>query len=340
MTNQQLLELVARDALRPRMQFVELAGDHVDVDQITGDSAYEAVVVRELSRDEAVRVSVTGVRGAGKTSLIAACCQRLPQHVIALRAPVVTMDDPGDPSVVADVALGAALAAGGFDVHQQRVLDQARSEQTTTSHANPTRRARIGGGVVPIELEGELESYGQDYVRRGQAFDRLQGLIRLIGMYERRGLRPIFVIDDTEAMAGTPESDDLVTRFFARSMSALVRELDAGIVLAVQDDFRRNAQYGELVSGMREVRLPIFAEPAIALRQVLAHRLERVDIMADVGEVMDDEALAIFGDMYLSHGGNLRRTLAAMMAGVEHAADVGADRVTASEARFAIESGS
>ena len=150
MTRQQLLAIVARDALRPRMQFAELGGDHVPFDLISGHHAYESVVVRELSRDEAVRVSVAGPRGAGKTSLIAHCCQQLPQQVIALRVPVVAMDDPGDPAVLADVAIASNLAAGNFDVHQRQALEQARSAQVTTSRRDPSRRAPIGGGVIRL----------------------------------------------------------------------------------------------------------------------------------------------------------------------------------------------
>ena len=339
MTTDQLLALVARDALRPRMQFVELAGDHVSLDEITGEPAYESVVLRELARDDAVRVSVAGPRGAGKTSLIAYCCQHLPRQVIALRVPVVAMDDPGDPRVVADVAIAAALAAGRFDVHEAAALDRARADEVFTAPSDPSVRARIGGGVVPVELEGELASYGQEYLRRGQAFDRLQGLDRLIGMYLRRGLRPIFVVEDTEAMAGTPESDELVTRFFARSLNALARELDAGLVVAVQEHFRDNAAYRELAAGMREVRLPLLPDPAAGLRRILEHRLARVEIAADVEDVIDRPALDAFGRMYVDEDANLRRTLAAITVSVEHAADVGAERVGEAQARFGIQSG-
>jgi Cdc6-like AAA superfamily ATPase len=338
-TNEELLTLVARDALRPRMQFVELAGDHVTFDAMTADSAYETVVVRELSRDDAVRVSVAGPRGGGKTSLIAHCCQRLPAEVIALRVPVVTMNDPGDPAVVADVAIAAALAAGRFDVHETDALNRARAEQITETRTDPSLRARIGGGVVPIELEGELASFGKDYVLRRQAFDRMQGLDRLVSMYLRRGLRPIFVIEDTEAMAGTPDSDELVTRFFARSLNAFARELDAGMVVAVQETFRENPAYRELVSGMREVRLPQLPDPAAGLAQILAHRLARAEIANQVEDIMNAAALDAFGAMYLDEHANLRRTLAAMSASVEHAADVGAERVEEHEARFGIQSG-
>jgi hypothetical protein len=54
---------------------------------------------------------------------------------------------------------------------------------------------------------------------------------------------------------------------------------------------------------------------------------------------MNAAALDAFGAMYLDEHANLRRTLAAMSASVEHAADVGAERVEEHEARFGIQSG-
>ena len=55
-----------------------------------------------------------------------------------------------------------------------------------------------------------------------------------------------------------------------------------------------------------------------------------------VDEVIDAAALQAFGEFYGEIGGSFRHTLAAIAASVEHAADVGVDRVQESEARYGI----
>ena len=335
MSNEQLTALVASDALRPRLQFHELAGDHVTFDRLTGSESYETTVVRSV---EAGTVTcVAGPRGAGKTSLIAHCCAHLPEALVALRVPVIGMNDPGDPGVVAATMITAALQAGEFEAYQRDLLEAARADEITTRRGRPTARAKLGGGVIPVELQGELESFGRDYRRDASALDRLQGLDRLVTMFVARDVRPVFVIEDTEAMAGSPESDETVTRFFARSLHMLARELDAPTLIAVQDEFLTNEAYVELRGGMREVAIPLLDEPARAIETIVEHRVtERAGVQASVSDILDTAALDAFGAFYTETGGSLRHTLAAMAASVEHAAEVGAGQVGEREARYGI----
>lgn len=335
MSKDQLRALVDGDVLRPRLQFHELAGDHVRFDQLTGSTNYETDVVRSLGGGTAT--CVAGPRGGGKTSLIAHCCEELPEHLVALRVPVIGMDDPGDPATVASTMITAALQAAEFEAYQRDALEVARADQTTIRRTNPAARAKLGGGVIPVELEGELASFGRDYQRGTIALERLHGVDRLITIFAARNTQPVFVIEDTEAMVGSPESDDMVTRFFARSLHMLAREIDAPVLIAVQDEFRRNRAYVELRAGMREVALPILDDPAPAIATIVQHRMtERAGLQGGVDEVIDPAALQAFGEFYGELGGSFRHTLAAVAASVEHAADVGVDRVQEPEARYGI----
>lgn len=335
MSNDQLHALVDGDVLRPRLQFHELAGDHVEFDQLTSTTNYETNVVRSLIAGTAT--CVAGPRGGGKTSLIAHCCDQLPEHLVALRVPVIGMDDPGDPATVAATMITAALQAGEFEAYQRDALEAARADQTTIRRTNPSARAKLGGGVIPVELQGELASFGRDYQRGAIPLDRLYGVDRLITMFVARNTHPVFVIEDTEAMVGSPDSDETVTRFFARSLHMLAREIDAPTLIAVQDEFRDNPAYVELRAGMREVTLPVLDDPARAIATIVQHRMtERAGIQAAVDEVIDTAALDAFGEFYGEVGGSFRHTLAAIAASVEHAADVGVDRVEEHEARYGI----
>lgn len=56
-----------------------------------------------------IRPPIVGARGSGKSSVLSRLCRQLPDDHVAIRVPVVGMDDPSDPSVLGSVALGAAL---------------------------------------------------------------------------------------------------------------------------------------------------------------------------------------------------------------------------------------
>lgn len=335
MSHEQLLELVSLDALRPRLQFHELAGDHVTFDGLTASDRYEQTVARAVVAGTVT--SVVGPRGGGKTSLIAYCCAHLPDSVLALRVPVIGMNDPGDPGIVAATMITAALQAAEFEGYQRELLEAARADEITTHQNKPGARAKLGGGVIPVELQAELQSFGRDF-RRDQPLERLSGLDRLLSMFTARELRPLFVIEDTEAMAGSPTSDETVTRFFAQSLHMIAREVDAPTLIAVQHELVSNAAYVELRGGMREVVVPVFEVPAAALRSIVEYRVtERASTCAAVDDIMNEEALDAFGAFYEGTGASIRHTLAAIAASVEHAAEAGADRVGGPEARYGIE---
>lgn len=335
MSNEQLHELVAGDVLRPRLQFHELAGDHVTFDQLTDSAGFESDVLRAVTAGTVT--CVAGPRGGGKTSLIAYCCHHLPENFVALRVPVIGMDDPGDPATVAATIITAALQAGEYETYQRELLEAGRADEITTRRTKPTARAKLGGGVIPVELQGELESLGRDYRREANPLDRFQALDRLITMFVARETQPVLVIEDTEAMVGSPDSPETVTRFFARSLHMLAREIDAPTLIAVQDEFLDNEAYGELRGGMREVVLPVLDEPAAAIAAIVQHRItERAQLQANVDDVLDAAAVDAFGQLYTEGSGSLRHTLAAIAASVEHAAEVGVDRVGEAEARYGI----
>jgi ABC-type transport system involved in cytochrome bd biosynthesis fused ATPase/permease subunit len=87
-------EIRARGTFR-EPPFVDLGIEHVPFDELTDQPVVEQPLL------EAVRAgssgAVIGVRGGGKSSVLAWLCRNLPADHIPIRVPLVGMDDPSDP---------------------------------------------------------------------------------------------------------------------------------------------------------------------------------------------------------------------------------------------------
>ena len=75
----------------PAGVFEQLASYHVPFDSLTASERYEAAALAALQANTSV--AVVGPRGSGKSSLIAGVCAALPDSHVALRAPVVALED-------------------------------------------------------------------------------------------------------------------------------------------------------------------------------------------------------------------------------------------------------
>jgi ABC-type transport system involved in cytochrome bd biosynthesis fused ATPase/permease subunit len=113
MSRPQLARVAALQAVAPRRRFHELAADHVRFDDLTGELSAEHPALQAITNDTRP-VAIVGPRGGGKSSLIAHVCDVLPDSHIALRVPLVAMDDLEDLSSIGVTTLTMALA----DSHQ------------------------------------------------------------------------------------------------------------------------------------------------------------------------------------------------------------------------------
>ena len=340
MNHELITRLAEASVFRPRQSFFDLGQDHVPFDDLTGNPTHEARALRESVEREGV-VGVVGSRGGGKSSLIANVCRRLPESHVALRVPVTGADDPTSVNVVAAVALSQALHEIDMDDRQRRAIEAARADGRTIARTPAGfRGGTLGGGPVPAEIHAELGSLRTELQTNPMAVDRLAGLDRLTTILVSRGRRPVFVLEDTEAAIGG-EDPTVAEGFLSGPLHALVHEVDAACLVAIQDVFQSTEAFRNLAGSMALIDIPVLggAKLTPALRTIIDRRLELNEIEgASSEEIMDEDALALLVSFYGEEGGNMRNTLAALQSAAEYAAETGASTIGAGQTRAALES--
>jgi hypothetical protein len=340
MSHELITRLAEESVFRPRQSFFDLGQDHVPFDDLTGKSTHEARARRESVEREGV-VGIVGSRGGGKSSLIAGVCRSLPDSHVALRVPVTGADDPTSVNVVAAVALSQALHELDMDDRQRGEIEKARADGRTVAQTPAGfRGGTLGGGPIPAEIHAELGSLRTDLETNPLAVDRLAGIDRLITILVSRGLRPVFVLEDTEAAIGG-EDMAVAEGFLAGPIHALVHEVDAACLVAIQDVFQSTEAFRNLAGSMALIDIPVLEGPELApaLRTIIDRRLALNEIDgATSKEVLDEDALGLLVSFYGEEGGNMRNTLAALQSAAEYAAETGVPTIGAGQTRAALES--
>ena len=340
MSHELITRLAEESVFRPRQSFFDLGHDHVPFDDLTGKVTHEARALRESVGREGV-VGVVGSRGGGKSSLIASVCQSLPASHVALRVPVTGADDPTSVNAMAAVALSQALHELDMDDRQRGEIEKARADARTVARTPVgLRGGTLGGGPIPAEIHAELGSLRTDLDTNSLAVDRLAGLDRLITILVSRGLRPVFVLEDTEAAIGG-ESMEVAEGFLAGPVHALVHEVDAACLVAIQSVFQTTEAFRNLAGSMVLIDIPFLASAELvpALRTIIDRRLDLNEISgASSDQVLDEDALNLLVSFYGEEGGNMRNTLAALQSAAEYAAETGAPTIGAGQTRAALES--
>jgi hypothetical protein len=335
-----LVDIRAKGVFR-EPQFVDLGLAHVPFDGLTGQDAVEAPILAAVRAGSSA--AIIGARGGGKSSVLAWVCRQLPDDHVAIRVPVVGMNDPSDPAVLGSVALGAALeAARAHDVDmsggEQDVLEHSRADVVTIRPGGPSAGAKIGGGPIPAEVSAQLESLEIEYHRGEQPVDRLYGLDRLIGIFTYHGRVPVLVIEDTEAALGPGVADDARDRFFTNSLKLLVREVETPTIIAVQEQFTALDAYAQLRPHLFEASIPLLgAETENGLRTILAHRLEIFGIDRPLDELIAPETLPTLAALYDETDGSIRRVFAALEVAAAAAVDNDATRLEMGHVRLGVE---
>jgi CDC6/ORC-like protein len=337
MTSDLIPAIAGKRIFAPRTRFSHLVHDHVPFDTLTGREDFERAAERTIVGDSASAVAITGPVGAGKSSLIAYVCAHLPDSHVALRVPVAGADDPTSTSVIAAVALTQALNDIDLEEYQREALERARADSVGRAKTPAgVRRGTLGGGPIPAQVHGELATLREQVERSQLAADRLGGLDRLITILVARNLQPVFVLEDTEAAVGGDVEDAVVEAFFNGPIRAFIREVDAPLVIAVQNHLTGARGFEALSPGMHLIAVPSFqADAGAALSRIIAHRLEQFEIDADSESVIEGEALDLLASFYEETAGSIRHALAALQSASEYAEDTGAARISAGHVRAA-----
>jgi len=328
----QITALAEQRVFQPRSQFAQLADDHVAFDRLASRPAFESVAARALVEQRS-SVAVRGPVGAGKSSLIAAVCDGLPDTHLALRVPIVGADDPTSVNVLAALTLSGALTALELEGDQRETLEGARADQVTRDATPAKLGAKLGGGPVPAEIHGELGTLSVQLQTNRLAGERLAGLDRLVSMLVARGLSPIFVLEDTEAAVGGRDEEDRIDAFFAGPVTAFVQEVDAACLIAVQDPLAAAPAFRRLAPSLELIDVPALPDVHAALITIAAHRLTLHGLDFTVADVVGDDALEALVAFYDEAQRSLRLTLAALQSATDHATDMSAGLVRAAHVR-------
>jgi len=322
-------------------QFVDLGVAHVPFDTLVGQPCVEGPIL------DAIRAGsgavIVGARGGGKSSVLAWVCRQLPEDHVAIRVPVVGMDDPSDPAVFASVALGAALEAArvndvAMSEGEQEVIERARADDVLRRPRRASPSGKIGGGPVPAEISAQLQSLQVEYSRGSQPADRLYGLDRLLGIFTYHRRVPVMVVEDTEAALGADATDDDRERFFANSLRLLVREVETPTIIAVQEHFTALDGYSQLRRSLFEARIPTLAPQTVnALRTIIAYRLAIFEIDATLDALIADEAWPALAALYDETHGSIRHVVAALELAAAAAIDNQASRLEMGHVRLGVE---
>jgi hypothetical protein len=155
-----------------------------------------------------------------------------------------------------------------------------------------------------------------------------------VSIFTARDKYLVLVLEDTDAITGGP--GEQAERFLG-AVLVLSRELDAPIIVAVQDHYRGPA-YDRLRQAGREIRIPELADTENALRSIIERRLYRAELPGvPVGEIIDSEAINGLVSVYDESGWNLRQVLNVLQFALDHAVDEQAELLTFPHIRHGIQ---
>jgi hypothetical protein len=92
-----------------------------------------------------------------------------------------------------------------------------------------TTRLRAALPGLSVELAGDLKDSAIDQQQLANATDVINGLNRLVGIFESRGGPPILIFEDTDAWLGTPDGHQTAAaanQFFSQSLGVLARDVE------------------------------------------------------------------------------------------------------------------
>lgn len=337
MSKKQIALIAEKAAFRPRSRLWELHELHVPFDQLAGDGAYEQRAIARIT--EGSCVAVIGPSGAGKSSVIAWLCYQLPPSHFALRIPVTGVEDPGSVGEVARLALSIALDEIVLDAVAQEELEKTRAESQTTVRTPTGVSAKLGGGVIPGEVNVNVASLRQEFTQNRLDGDHLLALNgRLVPTLANAGTTPVFVFEDTEATVGGADDRERAEAFFAGPLSAFVDQVGAPTLVAVQTHLVDGSRaFGRLAPVLERLTIPLLSHRArYALEAILARRSELAKLRVPITDIIEGAALDELAEFYRHSTGDLRRVLAAAHEAAEHAAADQAERIALAHVRFGV----
>jgi energy-coupling factor transporter ATP-binding protein EcfA2 len=332
-----LAAIAERAIFRPRSRLWELDELHVPFDELSGAGGYEERAIARI--DEGCCVAVIGSSGAGKSSVIAWLARQLPLSHFALRIPVTGVKDPGSVGEIARLALSICLDEIVLDAVAQDQLQEARADDQTTTRTPMAMSAKLGGGVIPGEVQLNTASLREEFTRHRLDGDHLLALNgRLVPILADAGTTPVFVFEDTEATVGASDDPEGAEAFFAGPLSAFVDQVDAPTLVAVQTHLIDGSRaFARLAPVLERLEIPLLEDRARnVVDSILARRLQLAGLTEPLAAILEVAALEELAEFYRHTRGDMRRLLAAAHEAADHAASDGAEQISPPHVRFGI----
>lgn len=337
MANEHLHAADRAHALNPTPTGDRIVEYYVPFEELIAGARIETALSDAVEAGQ--RVAIVGPSGSGKTSLCEWVLGQEQPGFATVRIPVgvereeiVSEPDQFLQHVIRTLTQ-YALDASLINVKEREQALRASGRRIMRPGIQTTDRAALGlprwllQGDVARDVTAFVEGVDQD--RSAGAI--LEVLRRLIAFISDLELRPIFLIDDSDAwlnIDGVTDRTGLISAFFGRVLRVLA-ELPAGLVVAVHASYLEREGFREQVEGFleRKVEVPLLTNGAVG--QVLLHRLRSIDGQIEVADVFTPEAI---DELHGYYGGaaraSVRRTLQVAQRAVQVAAEAGSEVVS------------
>ncbi len=339
MSREALGSLEESRALESTRRFEELSLYHVPFDELNGDRQTEDAFTRLVANEG--RVAIVGPSGSGKSSLIAAVlgplAMDLPAHVVPLRVPVATEADdtviqPGQMAGHLVRYITRWASAERFTEAERYEFEKGVAAVSRRSGGIKGREFHVGLPLwlANVEFARQVQSAGEEYESQPSGADAVEHLKRILALFASHGLFAVLVFDDSDTWLRIPSLDrtTVANAFFMQTVRMLAKELDAGLVLAVHDDYMKLAGYAEArqwLSG--EIHIPRLVDALASIENMLRDRLAVVDIQQRLEDVIQAEAIGHLAKHYES-GKPIRDVLRVAQRSLQNALSDGTDLIT------------
>jgi energy-coupling factor transporter ATP-binding protein EcfA2 len=333
MSSELLERLVSAHVLNPTPVGDDVVRFYVEFDELNDNTSTEGALRRAIETGR--RTAVVGPSGVGKSSLIEWVIGAPDGPYAGIRVPVsVEHDDTvSDPRAFAQHVIRTvskhALDSNVITRTERNTILRSSSERITRPGQETTTRGRLGmsawffRGDLGREVKSFIETIDQD--RSGAQI--VASLAYVINLIEDRGLRPLFVIDDSDTwlrIEGVTDRSELVNEFFGRVLRMLA-ELPCGLVVAVHDDYLRMPGYHQ-AAGFLETSITVpRLSSTVMLATILERRLNQADDAAILGDAFTTSAIEELLKYYSGPAArSVRKMMQVAQGAVQRAVDEGA----------------
>jgi hypothetical protein len=339
MTHDALRQLDASRTFEATRRFDELSLYHVPFDELNGDDQTESSLTRMV--EHSGRVAIIGPNGSGKSSVISAVLGplaiELAEHVVPLRVPVATEHDDTvtEPGAMARHLIRYVTRWASrerFSLAEQEEFERGAADVSRRAGTGRTREYHVGLPLwlANVEFAYQVQTTGEEYERQTSGADAVEYLKRMLALFASHELFAVFVFDDSDTwlrIAGL-DRGDVANAFFMRTIRMMTKELEAGLVLAVHDDYLDLPGYNharEWLSG--EIRIPRLIDPHLGIDSILRDRLAIADVPFSIEEVIKSDVVGHLAKYY-EGGQSIRGILRVAQRSLQHALSDGSDLIT------------